>query len=109
MTDLNPPTIAAMKPNQDPMEQAIRDLGWRNKVRCGEDVLQIACAVRQNDWRPLKADWWRGKEVCVIGADINGNLFLRHCDGSVRLWNHSSQSDQFVARSVREFVSMIEE
>ena len=48
-----------MKLNQDPMEKAIRSLGCRNKVRCGEDVLHIACVVRQNDWRPLKADWWR--------------------------------------------------
>jgi len=98
-----------MNSESDPLEEAVRDLGWRNKVRCAEDVLQIACLVRQSDWRPLRAKWWRGKEVCVIGADLNGNFFLRHCDGSVRLWDHSSQSDRIVARSVREFVSRIEE
>ena len=75
----------------------------------GEEVLQIALLVRQSDRRPLKADWWRGKEVYVMGADLNGNFFLRHCDGSVRLWKHRSQTDQIMARSVQEFLSMIEE
>jgi hypothetical protein len=92
----------------DPMEKAIANLGWRNRVRCGERVVQIACLVRENDWRPLKVDWWRGKEVCVIGADVDGNFFLRHCDGSVKLWDHSIQSDSIVAKSVREFISRIE-
>jgi len=91
------------------MEKAIRDIGRRNTIRCGDRVLQIACLIRQNDWRSLKADWWRGKEACVIGADLDGNFFLRHCDGSVRLWDHNSRSDSIVAPSVREFVSRIEE
>jgi hypothetical protein len=91
------------------MEKAIRDLGWRNKVRCGDRMVQIACLIREDDWRPLKAEWWRGKAVCVIGAALNGDFFLRHCDGSVRLWEHDSQSDSVVAPSVREFVSGIEE
>src|SRR5262245_32655519 len=93
----------------DLMEKAIRDIGWRNTFRSGDRVLRIACLVRQNDWRPLKADWWRGKEACVIGADLSGNFFLRHCDGSVRLWDHKSRSDSIVAPSVREFVSRIED
>lgn len=98
-----------MNSESDLMEKAVRELVWRNKIRCGERVLQIACLVRQNDRRPLKAEWWHGKEVCVIGADLNGNFFLKHCDGSVRLWDHSSKNDHIVARSVREFASMIEE
>jgi hypothetical protein len=98
-----------MNSQLDPLEKAIRDIGWRNTIRCGDRVLQIACLVRQNDWRPLKADWWQGKEACVIGADPDGNFFLRHCDGSVRLWDHYSRSDSIVAPSVREFVSRIEE
>src|SRR5262249_2363641 len=93
----------------DPMEKAIANLGWRNRVRCGERLLQIACLVRENDWRPLKVEWWRGKEVCVIGADVAASLFLRQCDGSVRLWEHKSQSDSISAQSVREFVSRMEE
>ena len=91
------------------MENALANLGWRNRVRSGERLLQIACLIRENDWRPLRVEWWRGKEVCVIGADVDGNFFLRHCDGSVRLWDHKSQSDSIVAQSVREFISRIEE
>jgi len=34
------------------------------------------------------AHWWRGKEVCIIGADLEGNFLLRHCDGTVRYWDH---------------------
>src|SRR5262245_35669460 len=93
----------------DPMENATRDIGRRNRIRCGDRVLEIACLVRQSDWRPLKINWWRGKEACVIGADLDGNFFLRHCDGSVRLWDHHSRSDSIVAPSVREFLSRIEE
>jgi hypothetical protein len=89
-----------MNGESDPMEKVVRELGWRNKIRCGERVLQIVCLVRQKDWRPLQAEWRKGKEVCVMGADLNGNFFLKHCDGSVRLWDHSSKSDQIVARSV---------
>ena len=93
----------------DLMEKAIRNLGWRNTVRRGSRVIQIACLVRESDWRPLKAEWWRGKEVCVIGAALNGDFFLRHCDGSVRLWDHNAQRDNIVASSVQEFVSRIGE
>ncbi len=98
-----------MSSQLDPMEKAIRDLGWRDKVRCGDRVVQIACLIREIDWRPLKAGWWRGKEVCVIGVALSGDFFLRHCDGSVRLWEHNSQSDGVIAPSVREFVLGIEE
>jgi hypothetical protein len=98
-----------MNSQLDPMEKAIRSLGWRNKVRCDDRVVQIACLVREDDWRPLKAEWWRGKEVCVIGAALDGGFFLRHCDGSVRLWDHNSKIDSIVAPSVREFVARIEE
>jgi hypothetical protein len=98
-----------MNSQSDLMEKAIRNLGWRNKVRCGERVVQIAYLVRENGWRPLKAEWWRGKEVYVIGVAQNGDFILRHCDGSVRLWEHNSKSDSIIAPSVREFVLRIEE
>jgi hypothetical protein len=45
--------------------------------------------------------------VCVIGADLEGNFFLRHCDGTVRLWNHKAQADTVIAPSVRDFASRI--
>jgi len=91
------------------MEKAIRNLGWRNKFRCGDRMVRIACLVRDSDWRPLKAEWWLGQEVCVIGVALNGDFFLRHCDGSVRLWDHTAKTHSIVAPSVREFVSSIEE
>src|SRR4051812_54400 len=93
----------------DPIEKAIKNLGWRNKIRCGDRVVQIVCLVRESDRRPLEAEWWHGKSVSVIGAALNGDFFLRHCDGSVRLWEHNSKSDTIVAPSVREFVLRIEE
>lgn len=58
---------------------------------------------------PLIAKWWRGKSVTIIGVDVDGNFFLRHCDGSVRFWEHSKKSDAVVAKSVKEFVSRLRE
>lgn len=98
-----------MNNQSDPMEKAVTNLGWRNKIRCGDRVIQIASLVRASDWRPLRAEWWRGKEVCVIGAALNGDFFLRHCDGSIRLWDHKSNAESIIAKSVREFVSRITE
>ena len=54
--------------------------------------------------RTLEAHWWQGNEVCIIGADLQGNFFLRHCDGSLRYWQRDLQKDVIVAASVREFV-----
>ncbi len=73
-----------------------------------DDVqIRIACLARPEDWRPLCADWWAGKEVCVIGADIEGNFFLRHCDGSVRLWKHRDKKDILLAKSLDVFADGI--
>jgi len=92
----------------DPIDRAIGCLWPHRTFRHGPCTITIAVLIRQKDWRPLKAPWWRGKEVSIIGADLDGNFFLRHCDGSVRYWNHRSQTDTVVARSVREFVEAIE-
>jgi hypothetical protein len=40
---------------------------------------------------------------------VDGNFFLRHCDGSVRYWEHKAQADAIIARSVREFLSKLVE
>jgi hypothetical protein len=93
----------------DPIDRAIGYLSLRRRIRVGERHVELALLLRSEDWRPLKADWWRGKEVSVIGADLHGNFFLRHCDGSVRYWDHAEGDDTVVAASVREFVSRIEE
>ena len=58
---------------------------------------------------PLIAKWWRGKQVHIIGADVDGNFFLRHSDGSVRYWEHSKNSEKVVAKSVKEFVNGLRE
>jgi hypothetical protein len=58
---------------------------------------------------PLVAKWWRGKQVTIIGVDVDGNFFLSHCDGSVRYWEHSKGSDVVVAKSVKEFASKLRE
>jgi hypothetical protein len=58
---------------------------------------------------PLIAKWWRGKQVTIIGVDVDGNFFLRHSDGSVRYWEHSKKSDSVVAKSVKEFASKLRE
>ena len=91
------------------MERAMKNIGWRRRIQLGDRCVVIACLLREDDWRPLEADWWHGKEVCVIGADLNGNFFLRHCDGTVRLWDHKAQADTVIAASVREFASQIVE
>jgi len=93
----------------DPIETAIRRIGLRRTFWGDERKIVIACLVRKADWRPLRADWWKGKDASIIGADLDGNFFLAHCDGTVRYWDHRLQSDSVVARSVRDFVTKIVE
>jgi hypothetical protein len=96
-----------MASNPDPIDKAIRDLWDRRVFLHGEKELVIACLIRTSDWRPLRANWWQGKEVCVIGADLDGNFFLRHSDGTVRYWDHKEQTDQVLASSVRDFLQSL--
>ena len=90
------------------MDRAVKDLGVRRTFRHGPHNIEIAALVRVADWRPLQAPWWRGKEVSVIGVDLEGNFILGHCDGSVRYWQHSLQADTVLASSVDEFLRMID-
>jgi hypothetical protein len=96
-----------MSRSADPMDKAIRNLGLCHTIRYGVRILILACLIRKADWRPLKAPWWRQKEACIIGADLDGNFFLRHCDGSVRYWDHETQSDSVIAASVRDFLHQL--
>src|ERR1051326_359235 len=82
-----------MPQHDDEFDRAVDNVAWCRTVHIGERRVDIACLIRTGDWRPLKAPWWRGKEVSVIGADIDGNFFLRHCDGSIRYWDHRLQTD----------------
>ncbi len=90
-------------------DRAVSNLGVRRFFRKDGQAIEVVCLVRVADWRPVQASWWRGKEACIIGADARGNFFLRHCDGSVRYWQHDTASDAVVARSVGEFVRHISE
>jgi hypothetical protein len=92
----------------DPIDIAIGRLWERRRFREGDRTLVVACLIRTADWRPLDAPWWRQNEASIIGADLDGNFFLRYCDGSVRYWDHKTQSDQVLAPSVRDFVDGLE-
>lgn len=59
----------------DPFERAMVRLWPHRTFRHSERNMAIACLIRTADWRPLDAPWWRGKEVCIIGADLDGNFF----------------------------------
>jgi hypothetical protein len=93
----------------DPIDKAIAQLWFRRTFPLGDRNLVVACLIRTSDWRPLKAPWWTKKEACIIGADLSGNFFLRHCDGSVRYWDHQAQADTAIAPSVRDFLGKLVE
>jgi hypothetical protein len=97
-----------MPERREPIDVAHAYLFERRTFRHDGRTMTIGLLIRHADWRPLQAPWWRGKQVCIIGADLAGNFFLRHSDGTVRYWDHQSRSDAVVAASVREFVSRIE-
>jgi hypothetical protein len=96
-------------PLSDPVDHAISRLFERRTFRFGDRNLVVACLLHARDWRPLKAPWWTKKEACIIGADLKGNFFLSHCDGSVRYWDHGTQTDTMIARGVREFLTKLVE
>ena len=73
--------------------------------RFGDREIHILFLLPRALWRPLRVSWWKGKEVSLIGGDDHGNYLLRHCDGTVRLWDHSRGVDEIVAPSVRAFIS----
>ena len=93
--------------HEDHVLRAVTALGVRRIFRKDGITIELAILAREEDWRPLKAPWWRGKEVSIIGADLGGNFFLRHCDGTVRYWEHGQGADIVVAKSVREFLQHI--
>jgi hypothetical protein len=97
-----------MEKPSDPMDKAISQLWHRRSFPFGDQNLVVACLIRERDWRPLKAPWWSKKEAYIIGVDLIGNFFLRHCDGTVRYWDHKEQADTIIARSVLEFLRQLE-
>ena len=73
--------------------------------RRGDRHIRLLFLLPESLWRPLKVSWWHGKEVSIIAGDEQGNYLLRHCDGSVRLWDHAHATDEVLASSVREFLA----
>lgn len=93
--------------SEDVSSVSVKALFGENRVRIGEREVFVVLLIPESEWRPLSASWWRGKEACIIGADESGNFFLRHCDGSVRHWDHKLGADLKIATSVRDFITMI--
>lgn len=91
----------------DATDKAIANLVVRRKIRFGDRILTVAFLVRHADQRPLQAPWWHEKEAYLIGGDLDGNFFLRHCDGTVRYWDHKTQSNSVIAKSVRDFLRQL--
>lgn len=96
-----------MEAISDIVDKGISQLYFADTFRTAAREYKVLLLIPHRDWRPLHASWWKKKEVCVIGADPDGNFYLCHCDGSVRYWDHASQTDEVLAPSVREFLSRL--
>ena len=89
------------------VDRAIAKLHQRRMFWKGDKRIEVRSLVPVSAWRPVKADWWKKKEACVIGEDTSGNLLLRVCDGTVRFWDQEKQEDEELASSVRRFLSAL--
>jgi hypothetical protein len=96
-----------MSADSESIDRAVMRMTPHGTFLHGGRQLSVAFLLRKPDWRSLEASWWCGKEVCIIGADLDGNFYLRHCDGSVRLWSHARQADEVIAPSVDVFAKGI--
>lgn len=86
-------------------EQIAAKLYLTDTFVAGDRQLRVVFLLPSTLWRPLRASWWTGKEACIIGGDEQGNYILRHCDGTVRLWDHARGKDELLTPSVRAFLS----
>ncbi|WP_332744317.1 hypothetical protein [Hydrogenophaga sp.] len=94
----------------DAFETARQKFFWHRAISLPDGrLVEIALLLREADWRPLDAHWWREKQASIIGADVDGNFLLRHCDGSVRYWDHKAQANLVVSASVRDFALQMRE
>ena len=101
--------LAAVEVMEDEALESARQTLWmKRNFRFGDDTVVVACLIRAEDMAPLDAPWWHGKQVYLLGVELGGNFFLRHCDGSVRYWDHAKQEDVVIAKSVQEFLSALE-
>lgn len=81
------------------------NLHLADTIELGDRRVRLLFLLPESLWRPLRTTWWQGKEVSLIAGDERGNYILRHCDGSVRLWDHLKGEDEVIASSVREFLA----
>ncbi len=84
-------------------EQITAKLFRDDTLPVGDRQVRVLFLLPSTLWRPLRASWWTGKEACIIGGDEQGNYILRHCDGTVRLWDHTRGKDEVLTPSVRAF------
>jgi hypothetical protein len=84
-------------------EEIAAKLYLADRFPAGDRQVRVLFLLPTALWRPLRASWWRGKEVSIIGGDEHGNYILRHCDGTVRLWDHGRGQDEVLTSSVRAF------
>jgi hypothetical protein len=89
------------------LQKAASEIGVKPIFEFDGKVIHVVGILPRSP--PLRSKWWHGKDVSIIGVDVDGNFFLRHCDGSVRYWEHSKQADVIVAKSVKEFCSRLRE
>lgn len=92
-----------------PLDKAIQNLGIKRSVNIEGHSVNLACLLRDEDTRPFQAKWWKGKQSTLLAVDDDGNFFLRHSGGYVIYWSHAEQSEKIVAKSVSDFVQMIEQ
>lgn len=89
------------------LEKAIKDIGWKRTVDINSEKIKLACLIREEDRRPFQADWWKGKQSYIVAVDDNGNFILRHCGGYIFRIHPKSESEEVLAKSEGEFLSMI--
>jgi hypothetical protein len=89
------------------IDRAITQLNQHSSFRSSRGEHQVRSLLPVASWRPIREAWWTKKEACVIGGDTNGNLLLRVCDGTVRLWDPITSTDEILSRSVRGFLESL--
>lgn len=90
------------------LDKAINNLGLKRKYSYNGVNYVISFLVRDSDQRPLSAPWWKDKSATIIGADINGNFFIHHCNGKVLYWNHAEKNSVAIANSLKDFLNGLE-
>jgi hypothetical protein len=96
----------------DLLNNAIKKLGKKHFFRDPNNNLNIKVELiypNANRWRPLRIDWWRGKQVYLIGEDVDGNYIVRHCSGAVYYFDLNNKKSTEISNSVKDFLSKLTE